>query len=300
MTDTPIPAQPSEIPAGYEQWQDLQHAHEEISRLRALLDSERTRLVRALAVVIRGQDALESNTEHEARREAFEMGQVLFDDDALSALHAEAEALVPTIQAEVRAYNAGIDVDEPTVPMRRHSCCEAANLLAEHRHEERDRIAGRAKALERALEFLISHCINLGWPDDEQGIAIARGMVAEPAPAAPAEYDHSVPPVWETVAALGAMVPLGEWERARQAQWQPIETAPQDGREVLLLNFPRTLVGHWMPGGHCIEDHPPIDAGWYFWGGSQFERVAGPSHWMSLPLTPEALKASLAAKEPRE
>lgn len=74
--------------------------------------------------------------------------------------------------------------------------------------------------------------------------------------------------------------------------WQPIETAPKDGSEVLLAvkiraGIPgKMLVGHWMPGGHCIEDHPPIDAGWYFWNGSMFNLASKPTHWMPLPKLP--------------
>jgi hypothetical protein len=38
-----------------------------------------------------------------------------------------------------------------------------------------------------------------------------------------------------------------------------------------------------MRGGHCIEDHPAIDAGWYFWTGHLFDREAKPIAWMPLP-----------------
>lgn len=76
-------------------------------------------------------------------------------------------------------------------------------------------------------------------------------------------------------------------------EWKPIDTAPKDGTEVLLMVDRRacmsgcSLVGHYMPGGHCIEDHPPIDAGWYFWNGCMFDTVAKPTHWMPLPPAPE-------------
>ncbi len=72
-------------------------------------------------------------------------------------------------------------------------------------------------------------------------------------------------------------------------EWQPMETAPRDGTEILLAVESRAgvrgkaLVGHWMPGGHCIEDHPPIDAGWYFWNGCMFDRASKPLAWMPLP-----------------
>lgn len=71
--------------------------------------------------------------------------------------------------------------------------------------------------------------------------------------------------------------------------WRPIETAPHDGTEVIVLVEARAgargcmLVGHYMRGGHCIEDHPPIDAGWYFWSGSMFDRASKPTHWLPLP-----------------
>ena len=71
--------------------------------------------------------------------------------------------------------------------------------------------------------------------------------------------------------------------------WQPIETVPLDGREVLLkveyrAGIPgKCLVGHYMRGGHYIEDHPPIDQGWYFWNGRMFDTASKPIAWMSLP-----------------
>lgn len=77
---------------------------------------------------------------------------------------------------------------------------------------------------------------------------------------------------------------------------QPMTTAPRDGTEVLLKVKKRAgstgkfLVGHWMDGGHCIEDHPPIDQGWYFWNGFMFDKAAEPIAWAHLPKddTPEA------------
>lgn len=74
--------------------------------------------------------------------------------------------------------------------------------------------------------------------------------------------------------------------------WREISTAPKDGSDVLLVVELRAgikgrmLVGHYMPGGHCIEDHPAIDEGWYFWNGSMFDKASRPTHWMPLPKTP--------------
>lgn len=74
--------------------------------------------------------------------------------------------------------------------------------------------------------------------------------------------------------------------------WQKMESAPKDGTEVILLVQwraginGRCLVGHYMPGGHCIEDHPPIDEGWYFWNGIMFDKPSKPIAWASLPPLP--------------
>lgn len=76
-------------------------------------------------------------------------------------------------------------------------------------------------------------------------------------------------------------------------QWQSMESAPRDGREVLLAVKFRAgiphglLVAHYMGGGYCIEDHPAIAAGWYFWNGCMFDRAAEPTAWMPLPAHPD-------------
>ena len=70
---------------------------------------------------------------------------------------------------------------------------------------------------------------------------------------------------------------------------KPMSSAPDDGREVLLQVKQRAgmpgkfLVGHWMEGGHCIEDHPPVAAGWYFWNGTMFDKASDPVAWADLP-----------------
>lgn len=77
-------------------------------------------------------------------------------------------------------------------------------------------------------------------------------------------------------------------EAQERVALRPMEEAPRDGSEILLKVERRAgapgcfLIGHWMPGGHCIEDHPPIDQGWYFWNGCMFDKAAEPISWAPL------------------
>lgn len=63
--------------------------------------------------------------------------------------------------------------------------------------------------------------------------------------------------------------------------WQTMETAPKDGTEVIVENVQLCRVlAHWQPGGHCIEDHPAIAAGWYFWNGHMYDVFRTPMRWL--------------------
>lgn len=104
--------------------------------------------------------------------------------------------------------------------------------------------------------------------------------------------DHAA----ENGAQQGRLVACPECAAAVQAallNWQPMKTAPTDGREVVLAveyraGVPRgVLVGHHMEGGHCIEDHPAIDKGWYFWNGAMFDKASNPIGWLPLPPHPQ-------------
>lgn len=92
--------------------------------------------------------------------------------------------------------------------------------------------------------------------------------------------------------AIANRLDRSEIERLRT--WQPMDSAPRDGTEVLLRVERRAgmsgkcLVGHYMPGGHCIGDHPPIDEGWYFWTGSMFDLASRPIVWMPISEVAEA------------
>ncbi len=61
------------------------------------------------------------------------------------------------------------------------------------------------------------------------------------------------------------------------SNWQPIDTAPKDGRRVLLCNLPVSwiYVGHWDDDEECGQ----------CWRDDDHER-ADPTHWQPLPEAP--------------
>ena len=75
----------------------------------------------------------------------------------------------------------------------------------------------------------------------------------------------------------------------KENQWQPMDSVPKDGTEILLkVEFRanisgKCLVGHYMPEGSYCDEHPPIAEGWYFWNGYMFDKASKPTHWMKLP-----------------
>lgn len=72
---------------------------------------------------------------------------------------------------------------------------------------------------------------------------------------------------------LGAMFAAWEASQAATMKWQPIETAPKEGKELILL---------WVPA---------MGFGLMKWNGIWDDRVYncdGPTHWMPLPPAPEA------------
>lgn len=76
-------------------------------------------------------------------------------------------------------------------------------------------------------------------------------------------------------------------------EWQPIETAPKDGRWVLLCGFdpdddpvygstnPPAVVAFWR------EDDWGDEWAYCFWDSDWRSFVDGPTHWMPLPEPPE-------------
>jgi TolA-binding protein len=67
-------------------------------------------------------------------------------------------------------------------------------------------------------------------------------------------------------------------EANRRGEWQPIETAPKDGTEVLLCSGCRDV-------GLCYWRDDHIMTGWTWGLGKAFNNA---SHWMPLPAPPTA------------
>lgn len=99
-------------------------------------------------------------------------------------------------------------------------------------------------------------------------------------------------------------------QKARD-EWQTIETAPKDGTEIILFcpqgdgtpgSTFRVTSGSWfippllgsMSDPEVDEDEPPA---WLSWDGGFSEETMMPTHWMALPVPPEAIKRAISAEE---
>lgn len=78
-------------------------------------------------------------------------------------------------------------------------------------------------------------------------------------------------------------------------QWQPIETAPKDGTQVLCCSLgaddrPMIFVGHWahVPTMFSSIHIEPGPDGWAWVCG--FSAILQPTHWMPLPAPPAAIR----------
>jgi len=90
--------------------------------------------------------------------------------------------------------------------------------------------------------------------------------------------------------------------RARVAEWQPIETAPQDGRTLLLGYFNshgkwRTMRGQWMSADFIADNWEEPENGEPGWHETSVEAdqcptcwFTTPTHWMPLPAAPAQTK----------
>lgn len=78
------------------------------------------------------------------------------------------------------------------------------------------------------------------------------------------------------------------------AQWQPIETAPKDGTDIMLTDGEYVTVGHWYYEAPSIREHRDLEGRWI--GQDESDGYEGwldwlggiPStHWMPLPPFPK-------------
>lgn len=119
-----------------------------------------------------------------------------------------------------------------------------------------------------------------------------------------AEQGWRVTKIYDPEPFIAEFLTIIKSHRSPDEGYRPMETAPKDGREVLLLVKLRAgirgrqLVGHYLPGGFTIEDHPAIAGGWYFWNGCMFDRAAEPIGWAPLPVIPESHRSPAKTETP--
>jgi len=68
------------------------------------------------------------------------------------------------------------------------------------------------------------------------------------------------------------------WQAARERQWMPIETAPKDGTEIMVISNRGYI--------HIVTYHPRAE--WYSADADQY--CGGITHWMPLPNPPASEK----------
>ena len=69
--------------------------------------------------------------------------------------------------------------------------------------------------------------------------------------------------------------------------WQPIDTAPKDGRSILVYGLPKDIEGvrFTAPGVHAAY-WDSIDSSYCLKGASWLGPFIEPTHWMELPAPP--------------
>jgi len=75
-------------------------------------------------------------------------------------------------------------------------------------------------------------------------------------------------------------------------EWQPIESAPKDGTEILLYrpsdcDWARVVVGLWEDDRYAVKPKPYWRHGKQHFTGIREARVYQPTHWMPLPGAPK-------------
>lgn len=70
--------------------------------------------------------------------------------------------------------------------------------------------------------------------------------------------------------------------------WQPISTAPKDGRDVFLVCNGSAHVGRYYRDEHYSHGKLSRSSeGWHLFGFAGFARDPKPTHWMPIPALEE-------------
>jgi hypothetical protein len=79
----------------------------------------------------------------------------------------------------------------------------------------------------------------------------------------------------------------GDSVRSSFGQWQPIETAPKDEKEVILF-YRWYLDGGFVTAGYFHVSHEGGESYWY--ADLVNSGASPPTHWMPLPSPPDSKK----------
>ncbi|TVR58949.1 MAG: hypothetical protein EA420_16395 [Candidatus Competibacteraceae bacterium] len=72
-------------------------------------------------------------------------------------------------------------------------------------------------------------------------------------------------------------------------EWQPIETAPQDGSKFIVTDGVRWISDARWPPGRCLGRWEWLtDDGKGYWGGGAFTMASEPTHWAPMLKMPDA------------
>lgn len=82
-------------------------------------------------------------------------------------------------------------------------------------------------------------------------------------------------------------------------QWQPIESAPKDGTEIIVIHCTHydaglgTIVDGPFTASFCNDEWQSSWDGeevaeYMDWSGTDYKSIMDPTHWMPLPSPPEA------------
>jgi hypothetical protein len=100
------------------------------------------------------------------------------------------------------------------------------------------------------------------------------------------------------------------YKHSRASQWQPISSAPKDGR-TFLLGYPnqlgkwRTVRGQWFTNEEISEweNADDFEAGWYETSVENDELpncwLISPTHWIPLPAPPQDSTSDVSGNEYR-